>query len=94
MLLTRFVRRRTLGNYLEYVDPTRYYENVYDYVHFLDPWAALGYNIGETCLFGNGDRNATESQACKYCSKFVGYPASVVVREMNAGPFARQFVGR
>ena len=66
-------------NYLEYVDPTRYYENVYDYVHFLDPWAALGYNIGETCLFGNGDRNATESRAYKYCSKFVGYPASVVV---------------
>ena len=54
-------------------------KNVYDYAHFLDPWAALGYNIGETCLFGNGDRNATESRAYKYCSKFVGYPASVVV---------------
>ncbi|CAL6402730.1 unnamed protein product [Bathycoccus prasinos] len=73
-------------NYLKYVDPTRYYENVYDYAHFLDPWAALGYNIGETCLFGNADGDVTQSRAYKYCSKFVGYPASVVVGKWASSP--------
>ena len=74
-------------NYLDYVDPTKYYENVYDYTHFLDPWAALGYNVGKTCLFGNADGDVTQSRAYKYCSKFVGYPASVVVGKWASSPF-------
>ena len=72
--LRGFGRADLLGD----VDPTKFYEDVTDYEHYLDPWgASLGQDIGTTCKYGK--IGLLQSRAYKYCSKIWGYPASFIV---------------
>ena len=71
-------------NLLNDVDPTKFYEDVIDYEHYLDPWgASLGQDIGTTCKYGK--IGLLQSRAYKYCSAIWGYPAAVLVAETEIG---------
>jgi len=82
----RDLHRPGMTNLLDDVDPTKYYENVYDYSHYLDPVAStLGPNIGQTCFVGKqgGESIANTTLAHKYCRNVYGHTGSVLFYALN-----------
>merc|ERR1711920_1052856 len=68
---------------LEDVDPFKFYTDVTDFEHYLDPWGgALGPDIGTTCKFGKPKNSVDEMKktpAYKYCKKIQGYHGSKLI---------------
>jgi len=63
-------------DYLDDVDPTKYYVNVTNYNMFLDPLGGgLGESIGDDCYLGKYDieNNLQMSSQYRYCSRIYGY---------------------
>lgn len=75
-------------NYLDDMDPTKYYENVTNYNNFFDPYGAvLGQNIGDTCFLGKYDidNDLDSSVQYKYCKEVAGYSMVRMIADENLG---------
>ena len=59
------------------VDPTVAHPHMTDYTHPLDPWNALGLDVGRTCYFGT--TNITSTNQYKYCEKIWGYTGPTLI---------------
>lgn len=64
----------TDGNMLDDVDPYKTHSQVTDYVHPLDIYGHIDYDVGRMCSFKTTD--IAVSRAKKYCEKIWGYKAT------------------
>ena len=75
-------------NYLDDVDPTKYYENVTNYNNLFDPYGGvLGENIVDTCFLGKYDidNDIQSSFQYKYCKEVAGYSIVRMIGDENLG---------
>jgi len=72
-----------MTDYLDDVDPTKYYENVTDYQLFFDFYgAAVGQDIGKSCNLGGYDLqsgNLMNSRQYRYCKDSFGWSSARLI---------------
>lgn len=64
----------TSGNMLDDVDPYVSHDQVTEYVHPLDVYGYLDYDVGDVCVYGT--QGLAESRAKKYCEPVFGHQAA------------------
>ena len=73
-------------NYLEDMDPTIMYDNVTNYMLYLDPYGGgLGESIGKTCYLGKYDIDNGQSMQEKYCGEVMGYAYARLLGDEQLG---------
>jgi len=72
------------ANLMADVDPTEYHDQVTEYVHVLDPYGHMDYDVGRTCTYGV--TGISRSRAAKYCQEPYSHSAATLAAAVAANP--------